>query len=142
MLRCSVFLAAVATSAGFVIAPARLPPSQHRHVAPTMGLFDGLAKAFENDSSYSQKESAGLKQAAATKTCTWVGPNGQKKAATVVPGQSMRDIARGCGVRIRYDCNEGTCNKTCEANMNGSKVKICVAKMPKKDVTVKYNVRG
>ena len=71
----------------------------------------------------------------------WVGPNGNKKTATVVPGQALKAIARGCGIPIRYDCQDGVC-KTCEAQVGGGRAKICVAKMPNKDVTIKYNIRG
>ena len=106
-----------------------------------MGLFDGLAKAFENDSTLGDRENAGLSKVKDKRTVTWVGPKGQKKTATVVSGQRLKDIARGSGIPIRYDCNEGTC-KTCEAMVGGSRTKICVARMPNKDVTIKYNIRG
>ena len=68
------------------------------------------------------------------------GPNGAKKTSTVVPGQKLKDIARATGIKIRYDCNEGTC-KTCEAKIDGRVTKVCVAKAPAKDVTIKYNIR-
>lgn len=73
-------------------------------------------------------------------TVTWVGPRGQQKKATVVAGQRLKDIARGSGIPIKYDCSEGTC-KTCEAMVGNGRAKICVAKMPNKDVTIKYNIR-
>ena len=112
-----------------------------RASAATMGMFDGFAKAFENDSSLGTRQNAGLSKEKAKKTVTWMGPKGQKKQATCVPGQKLRDIARGSGIPIRYDCNEGTC-KTCEAMVGGSRTKICVGRMPNKDVTIKYNIRG
>lgn len=59
----------------------------------------------------------------------------------MVPGQALKAIARGCGIPIRYDCQDGVC-KTCEAQVGGGRAKICVAKMPNKDVTIKYNIRG
>ena len=80
-------------------------------------------------------------QVAAKRTVTWVGPQGQKKQALAVSGQQMKDIARASGIPIRYDCQEGTC-KTCEAQLSpGGRTKLCVARMPNKDVTIKYNIR-
>jgi ferredoxin len=108
--------------------------------AVNMGLFDGFAKAFDNDDSLGARKSAGLSKEATRRTVTWVGPKGQKKTAQCVPGQQLRDVARGSGIPIRYDCQEGTC-KTCEAMVNGGRAKICVARMPNKDTTIKYNVR-
>merc|ERR1712167_564112 len=99
----------------------------------TMGFFDGLAKAFENDDSMGARENAGLSKEKAKRIITWVGPKGQKKESTVIPGQKLKDIARGSGIPIRYDCQEGTC-KTCEAMVGNGRAKICVAKMPNKDV--------
>ena len=57
-----------------------------------------------------------------------------------MPGQKLRDVARGSGIPIRYDCQEGTC-KTCEAMVGGGRAKICVARMPNKDINIKYNIR-
>ena len=76
------------------------------------------------------------------RTVTWVGPRGQKKTALAISGQRLRDVARGSGIPIRYDCQEGTC-KTCEAKLTpGGVTKICVACMPNKDVTIKWGLRG
>ena len=93
-----------------------------------MGLFDGFAKAFENDSTLGERKNAGLSKEATKRTVTWVGPKGQKKSAVAVPGQKLKEIARGSGVPIRYDCQEGTC-KTCEAMIGAQRAKLCVAKM-------------
>ena len=41
----------------------------------------------------------------------------------------------------QYDCQDGIC-KTCEAQCGMGRVKICQAKAPGKDVTIKYNIRG
>lgn len=134
------------------------------------------------------RQNAGLSKEKTKRTVTWVGPKGQKKTALCVPGQSLRDIARGSGIPIVYDCQEGTC-KTCEAMVGGGRAKIwcacvcartshstsplqslsthaqqstgcaplgalipgpsaafvharSVAKMPNKDVTIKYNIRN
>ena len=48
---------------------------------------------------------------------------------------------RGSGIPIKYDCNEGTC-KTCEAKVGNGRAKICVAKMPDKDVTITWGIRN
>ena len=135
----------------------------------TMGLFDGLKSAFENDDTLGDRPNAGLSKEATKRTVTWVGPKGEKKTATAIPGQKLRDIARSCRIPIKYDCNEGTC-KTCEAMVGNSRAKIwcarvtvaailphiaqpacgliaslrcvhSVTKMPNKDVTIKYNIR-
>ena len=34
---------------------------------------------------------------------------------------------QSAGIKIKYDCNEGTC-KTCEAMLDGRRVKICVVR--------------
>ena len=47
--------------------------------------------------------------------------------AQVIPGQRLRDIARGSGIPIVYDCQEGTC-KTCEAMINNQRAKIWCAR--------------
>ena len=106
----------------------------------TMGMFDGFAKAFENDSTLGDRKDAGLTKGAQKRTVTWMGPNGKKKQALFVPGQKMREVARGSGIPIKYDCSEGSC-KTCEAMCNGGRTKVCVARMPNKDTTIKYNLR-
>ena len=106
----------------------------------TMGMFDGFSKAFENDSTLGARQNAGLTKEKAKKKVTWIGPRG-KKEALAIPGQKLKEVARSCGIPIRYDCQEGTC-KTCEAQLSpGGKTKICVARMPAKDVTIKYNLR-
>ena len=148
-----------------LIVPAAAPPrTVARATPPTMNIFKN---AFANDAAYSKKENAGLSKQAAQKTITWIGPKGQKKTATVVPGQRLKDVARACGIPIRvrrrpaagrrtaspkiapaaprrapqYDCQDGIC-KTCEAQCGMGRVKICQAKAPGKDVTIKYNIRG
>lgn len=102
------------------------------------GLFDGFAKAFENDDSLGKAKNAGLSKEKEKRTVTWIGPKGEKKTAQAISGQKLREVARG--IPIRYDCNEGTC-KTCEAMVNGKRTKICVGRMPDKDSTIKYNLR-
>ena len=48
--------------------------------------------------------------------------------ALAIGGQRMKDIARASGIPIVYDCQEGSC-KTCEATVNGQRMKLCVGKM-------------
>lgn len=115
------------------------PAAARRSAIVEMGLFGGLAGAFANED-LGGKEDAGLSKQKAKKTVTWVGPSGQTKKSLVVPGQKLKDIARATGIKIKYDCQEGTC-KTCEAMLDGRKTKICVAKAPAKDVTIKYGIR-
>jgi len=134
------FCSVVAVSNAFTLARA-LPSVQSRSCTSSMGLFDGFAKAFANDDSLGARQNAGLSKEKTKRTVTWVGPKGQKKTALCIPGQSLRDIARGSGIPIVYDCQEGTC-KTCEAMVGGGRAKICVARMPNKDVTIKYNIRN
>ena len=45
------------------------------------------------------------------------------------------------GIKIKYDCNEGTC-KTCLAKVGNSNAKICVTRMPNKDVTIKWGLKN
>ena len=201
--RCVMVLALVAPACSLHVGLHARAPAIGRMSSPSMGLFDGLKGAFDNDSSLGPRENAGLTKEATKRTVTWIGPNGKKKTvpavareiplsarclppcrlsarlplccprdaslplqSTVVPGQRMRDIARGAGIPVKYDCQEGTC-KTCEATVNGARMKLCVGKMvrhspshpaepawhgpntvqpsaasqPNKDATVKYNIR-
>ena len=69
------------------------------------------------------------------------------------PHRQPKNCARGAAPRLRppshrrprrapqYDCQDGIC-KTCEAQCGMGRVKICQAKAPGKDVTIKYNIRG
>jgi len=101
-----------------------------------MGLF---GDAFKNDDSLGKVQNAGLKQDAAIRTVTWVGPNGQKKESKCIAGNKLRDVARSAGIPIKYECGDGKC-KTCEAMVGRGRAKICVTKMPNKDLTIKYNI--
>mmetsp|Transcript_38583 Transcript_38583/g.66221 ORF Transcript_38583/g.66221 Transcript_38583/m.66221 type:complete len:147 (+) Transcript_38583:28-468(+) len=116
-------------------------PSTARASSLQMGMFDGLKGAFANDDTLGARDSAGLSKQVQKKTITWISPTGATKKSTVFPGQKLKDIARGTGLRITYDCNEGTC-KSCEAMIDGRKTLICCAKAPNKDVTIKYNTRS
>ncbi len=133
-----LFALALPVAAFNVAAPALAARTQPVDV--TMNMFGGFAKAFENDKTLGARQNAGLSKGATKRTVTWVGPRGQKKQAQCVPGQRLRDVARGSGIPIKYDCQEGTC-KTCEAMVGGGRAKICVSRMPNKDVTIKWGLR-
>ena len=61
--------------------------------------------------------------------------------AATVPSTPSVTMGMFDGFSKAFDCQEGTC-KTCEAQLSpGGKTKICVARMPAKDVTIKYNLR-
>ena len=91
-------LALLLPAHGLVVPAAAPPRTVARAATPTMNIFKN---AFANDAAYSKKENAGLSKQAAQKTITWIGPKGQKKTATVVPGQRLKDVARACGIPIR-----------------------------------------
>lgn len=115
-----------------------------------MGLFDGLAKAFENDDTLGERAEAGLREKAEFHTITWQGPAeqtmfgerpGPQILSKAVAGQKLKDIAQASGVEIPYSCNEGTC-RICDVKVNGRLAPACVAKMPKKDVTIEFYPNG
>ena len=133
-------LCALLPSAAAFMAPVSAVGSCGRTSAVSCGLFDGLSAAFANDDTLGARQNAGLSKEKEKRTVTWVGPKGNKKQAQAISGQKLRDVARGSGVPIVYDCNEGTC-KTCEAMVDGRRTKICVGRMPNKDCTIKYNIR-
>jgi ferredoxin len=124
----------------FALPSAGVRATAERRTAVRMGMFDGLKGAFANDDTLGKRENAGLSKEKTKRTVTWVGPKGEKKVAQALAGQKLRDVARSCNIPIKYDCNEGTC-KTCEAQVGSGRAKICVTKMPDKDVTIKYNIR-
>jgi len=89
--------------------------------APTM-LF---GKAFGNDPNLGKAPPAG---AAAKKPPVEIAfSNG--KTVNAVAGQSLADVARTAGAKIRYDCKNGDCG-TCTVKLNGRAVRACVAKVP------------
>jgi len=131
---------ALAFSAAYAL-PMRVQiPAVHRSPAPAMGLFDGLKGAFSNDDTLGARSNAGLSKEGTKRTITWVGPTGKEKKSIVVAGQRLKDVARAAGVPVKYDCSEGSC-KTCEAQMGNGKIKICVAKVIDRDITIKYGLR-
>ena len=142
LARALVLLAAFAAPATALLLPVAAPPRANAAAAaaararPRMGWFDS---AFANED-LGPRQNAGLSKEKAKKTITWKGPSGATKKSVFVPGQQLKQIARGAGIPIKYDCQEGTC-KTCEAKLNGGVVKICVAKAPAKDCTIQYGLR-
>lgn len=51
------------------------------------------------------------------------------KTVNAIAGQSLADVARTAGAKIRYDCKNGDCG-TCTVKLNGRAVRACVAKVP------------
>lgn len=138
MLKLAVVTLVLSSAAAFSISATSSLRAHTKLPAATMGLFDGLNSAFANDPTLGKAKSAGLSKEAGKVTVTWVNPKtGAKKTAQCVPGQRLRDVARASGIPIKYDCQEGTC-KTCTSSIG----KICVLKVPRKDVTIKYNIKG
>ncbi len=60
-------------------------------------------------------------------TITWV-PSG--KVTQAVVGQSLKDVAAAARVPVKYNCKKGDCG-TCEADLNGKKIRICQAIAPR-----------
>lgn len=116
-----LLLSVLATTVAF--RPSLAPPRRQVAVA---GLFDGLAKAFENES-FDDKPSAGLSGGA--RKMVDISVCGKKTQA--IPGQRMKDIVRAARAPIRFNCEDGKCG-TCECLVNGRKTRVCVAKVPAK----------
>lgn len=126
----------------------RVPRSRSQRAAlPTMGFFDALSSAFENDDTLGKREEAGLKKKAKAITITFKGPKPEGVEALfgeqpitetqAIPGQKLRDVARRADIPIKYSCNEGSC-RVCRVSVDGQEVLACTAKVPKNDVTVAY----
>eukprot|EP00325_Prymnesiales_sp_UTEX-LB-985_P003032 CAMPEP_0174714998 /NCGR_PEP_ID=MMETSP1094-20130205/19778_1 /TAXON_ID=156173 /ORGANISM="Chrysochromulina brevifilum, Strain UTEX LB 985" /LENGTH=215 /DNA_ID=CAMNT_0015914481 /DNA_START=91 /DNA_END=738 /DNA_ORIENTATION=- len=115
--------------------------------APSMGLFDSLAKAFDNDDTLGESGPAGLKTKAQVQTLTWVGPKPEGPAAIFekqpvtesggIAGQPLKVLAEAAGIPIQYSCMKGTCG-LCFVKVDGVEVAACTAVCPKKDVTIEY----
>lgn len=114
---------------------------------PTMGLFDSLAAAFDNDDTLGEAGPAGLKQKAEVHTITWVGPQPEGPAAffakqplveqEAIAGQSLRDLAQQAGIPIKYSCMQGTCH-ICDVDIDGVATPTCTAVCPKRDMRIEY----
>uniref|UniRef100_A0A7S4I939 2Fe-2S ferredoxin-type domain-containing protein n=1 Tax=Prymnesium polylepis TaxID=72548 RepID=A0A7S4I939_9EUKA len=142
-------LATSALSLHLPAAPGRAV-GPHRCTDARMGMFDDFAKAFANDDSLGDRDEAGLAQKAEYHTITWQGPPektlfgdkpGPVTRSQAIAGQSLKENARVSGVEIPYACNEGTC-RICDVKVNGRMLPACVAKMPKKDITIEYFPQG
>lgn len=111
-------LTLLATTAAFA------PTAPPRTLTQVSGIFDGLAKAFENES-FDDKPSAGLSGGA--KKTVDITVCGKKTQA--IPGQRMKDVVRSARAPIKFNCEDGQCG-TCECLVNGRKTRVCVAKVP------------
>ena len=81
-----VLVSSLAASLLIASPPAAL---QVRSTNPQMGLFDGFAKAFENDASLGSRQNAGLTNGVEKRTITWK-KGGSVKKSTVIPGQPLK----------------------------------------------------
>lgn len=112
-------------SQAFVLSsrPARRPDS----TVLRMGFMDGFKKAFENDPAYAGKASSpGLSSTKAKVDVTICG-----KKTQAIPGQRMKDLVRASRAPIKFNCENGQCG-TCEALVNGRKVRVCMYSVPSK----------
>ena len=134
-----MFATLVLASASAAVTPAHPPRLHSARLAPSRACpsMNWFANAFANDDTLGARDNAGLTKEKTKRTITWKSSSGKTKQSTVVPGQKLRDVARAAGIPIKYSCNEGTC-KTCQVKMGGGMVKVCVGKVPDKDVTIVY----
>lgn len=82
--------------------------------ASSMGLFDSLAAAFENDQDLGESGPAGLNRKADVHTITWLGPKPEGPAALfekqpkveqeAIAGQRLQDLAQAAQIPIKYSC--------------------------------------
>lgn len=125
-----------------------LPAHRPSRAATRMGLFDGLAAAFENDDSLGEAGPAGLKTKVQLQKVTWIGPKPEGAAAffekqviveqEAMPGTALKDLAEQAGVKIRYSCNKGTCG-ICDVVVDGATIPACTAKLAKgRDISIEY----
>ena len=107
-----------ASSQALTMTPVVRVPISSARAHPLMGLFDGLAAAFENDDSLGEAGPAGLKTKVSYQEVTWKGPVPEGPAAMMglekqfvkttqaIPGQSIKDLAEEAGVPVKYSCNK------------------------------------
>jgi hypothetical protein len=117
--------AAAPGPAGFALAHRGLGPPRGVRAAPAqmMGWFDN---AFSNEK-FEQKSREGGITRGKEKKGVDVIICGKKK--TALPGQRLRDVARGSP--IKFNCEDGVCG-TCESLVNGRKMRICKVNVPAK----------
>jgi hypothetical protein len=95
-----------------------------------LGMFDGFAKAFENEKmDRPAPKNPGLSGSGAKKQPVEVIVMGKKGSA--LPGQRLKDVVRASRAPIRFNCEDGKCG-TCESKVNGRNTRVCVAKVPNK----------
>ena len=121
----------------------------HRARCVRMGLFDGLAAAFENDDTLGERQDAGLKSKLKTSTVTWMGPKPEGPMAaftkqtiieqTARPGQTLKELSEEAGVPVRYSCMGGTC-RICDVTINGVVTPACMNKIERNggDLVIEY----
>mmetsp|Transcript_28626 Transcript_28626/g.37505 ORF Transcript_28626/g.37505 Transcript_28626/m.37505 type:complete len:140 (+) Transcript_28626:67-486(+) len=118
---------------GFLLTPPTLKVDR-TPTALRMGLFDAIKKGFENDSTLSPQQNAGLSKVPDPVKVTF---EPSKKSINAFPNQSLKNVARDAKVKISYNCEKGDCG-TCEVMVNGKKVKACQTVIPKaKSLTIK-----
>lgn len=116
----------------------------------SMGLFDTLAKAFENDDTLGEAGPAGLKKKVDIQKVTWKGPEpeglaaflGQEKQIIIeqeaMPGTPFKKLAEEAGVEIQYSCMQGTC-RVCDVTVNGVRTPACQATLQRgKDIEIEF----
>jgi len=119
----------------------------HRCRSPTLGFFDQLASAFENDDTLGDNGPAGLKTAIQYTDITWLGPEPEGLAAFMekqpvteqkgIRGQSIKDLAADADIPIKYSCMSGTCH-ICDVVINGVTTPACMAKCGEGAMTIEY----
>ena len=133
----------VAPALGLVQYAAR-PAIIARAPGPSMGFFDQLAAAFDNDDDLGDDGRFKAKY----QTITWKGPKPEGAAAMfgakqavqeqqVVQGQKLKDVAQTAGIPIRYSCMQGTCH-LCDVMVDGETLPACTAICPSRDCTIEY----
>ncbi|CAM9215653.1 unnamed protein product [Ascophyllum nodosum] len=126
----------VVPCASILTRSARLSPptlSTRTTSALQMGWGDALNKAFANEDMGSKAKNPGL--AREPNTCM-VTVNGRTVKA--IQGQRLRDVVAAAKAKIEYGCEKGDCG-TCESLVDGKKIRICKAVVPRnaQSVTIK-----
>lgn len=85
-----------------------------RHGCASMGFFDQLASAFDNDDDLGERKEGGLSRKLQPQTITWQGPKPEGMAAMfekpemteqqAMPGTLLKDLAEDAGIPLRYSC--------------------------------------
>ncbi|CAM9333900.1 unnamed protein product [Ectocarpus sp. 8 AP-2014] len=110
-------------------------PRYQQHAGPLlMGWGDALGKAFANED-MAPKKNPGLKNA--PNTCM-VTVNG--KTIQAVQGQRLRDVVLAAKAKIEYGCEKGDCG-TCESIVDGRKIRICKAIVPRNKTKVNIKTK-